>query len=320
MIGLGLDGGDDQPLKVVAVLTIPRRTEGGPKGKSSRIIAATGKTLAEALDQVQREAKGPLSLGQIRLVLFGNRLSPGGMDLAVQGLTRNPQIRLDSFTAATDTDPEQVLSLSPTEEEFLPLQVGKLLETEVLLGNIPESSLGRFIADHLDGGVDPVLPRLVVKDDSVAVDGTKVFPRHAEPTTLTAAQTKAYLVAIGRRTRAISFPGLEGGSTVVRPIKSDSDIRVYRDPASNLSAEIRCHVEADLIEGEPLPEATMGRELERQIHEVIHVTQTAGADVTGLGLRALSLLTPQERAQWDAILRTLDVKVRVTYVWRRKRS
>ncbi|HHV78118.1 MAG TPA: hypothetical protein GXX40_00650 [Firmicutes bacterium] len=319
VIALGIDRAESQPLRVVAFVVVPRRPEGGSSGRSSRLVTASASTFAAALDQVQREVKGPLALGQIRLILLGRRLGATELGLAVRGLGRYPSIRLDALVAAVDAELEEVFSLSPGEEELLPLHAAKLLASEISLGNVPQSSLGKFIADHLDVGIAPVVPRFVVKDGSLGVDGMVVYPLQGAPTTLSTEQTKAYLLATGQRARVITF--MTGGNgTVAKLVKNNSRINVSKHENGYLTAQVACHVEADLVEGELLSEEDGARQLEDQIREVIKSAQAAGADIIGLGRYALPLFPSRDKAEANSLFSSARVEVRVNYIWRRKGS
>lgn len=108
----GIDQIDDHKIRVSVQIAIPSQVGGsqsgsgkGESGKSFFVVSATGRTVREADEHIQRKLPRRLYLPHLRVILIGDRMARSGLEQVLDHFGRNPPNRLRSaILVAKDSD------------------------------------------------------------------------------------------------------------------------------------------------------------------------------------------------------------------------
>ncbi|MCM3000926.1 Ger(x)C family spore germination protein [Paenibacillus cellulositrophicus] len=155
-----------------------RVTASIPKSNHEDAIVYT--TMAESGKKAKmifdRQNNRRLVNGQLRQVVFGERLARKGVWSNMDTLTRDPSIGSRLHIIVAESDPHHILIRNdypqgPTAGEYL----DTLIRTEAKSGEIPDTTLYTFTRDYYDDGIDPVATILKEEKDSLSIDGIALF-------------------------------------------------------------------------------------------------------------------------------------------------
>lgn len=255
VLAIALDSTPDGSLQVIAYVAVPQRPESGSKGGLGVTLEGKGPTLVTALEQVQAQAKGSLSLGQLRLLLLGPALVQAGIADALAALTRHPQVRLDPFVALAPQEPLELFGLRTSEEQLAPVHISKLLESAVARQAIPECSLGKVLMENYRGESHIVLPVVAARDGKATLDGIAILRGGRLAEVLDQEQAKLYLLFAGHTPGPITIKINTDGFNIctIKPVRN----RVRVQPHA-----ITYEIQGDLLEGRAVPEKLVAEELE----------------------------------------------------------
>ncbi|MBB3130688.1 spore germination protein [Paenibacillus rhizosphaerae] len=163
--------GEGENTKLRVTVSIP---------KSNHEDAIVYSTMAESGKKAKmifnRHNNRRLVNGQLRQVVFGERLARRGVWSNMDTLTRDPSIGSRLHIIVSESDPHHILIRNdypqgPTAGEY----IDTLIRTEAKAGEIPDTSLYTFTRDYYDDGIDPVATILKEEKESLSVDGIALF-------------------------------------------------------------------------------------------------------------------------------------------------
>lgn len=163
--------GEGENTKLRVTVSIPKSNHEDAIVYSS--LAESGKKAKMIFD---RQNNRRLVNGQLRQVVFGERLARRGVWSNMDTLTRDPSIGSRLHIIVSESDPHHILIRNdypqgPTAGEY----IDTLIRTEAKAGEIPDTTLYTFTRDYYDDGIDPVATILKEKKDSLSVDGIALF-------------------------------------------------------------------------------------------------------------------------------------------------
>lgn len=183
---LGLDATEDGGILLTAQVIIPTRLGVGPTGAAAQgspflLAQATGRTVAEAIAQLDKTVPRQIFLEHLQMLIIGEELARQGLLPIADFLLREPQIRTDLLVAVAPDGAEPVVSLIPP----LPALPGEAWKTLVRNERIAVSSIRNLLVSLGEEGIDPFLttiaPSPVVDPDGqgnigdIALVGAALF-------------------------------------------------------------------------------------------------------------------------------------------------
>lgn len=172
------------------IRTIAYDKENGEKGNLMRVTisipksnhqdavvySAIAKSDKDAKSQFDRQNNRRLVTGQLRQVLFGEKLAREGIWKHLDSLRRDPMIGSRLHVIVAESSPYHVLLRNdypqgPTAGEY----IDTLVRTEAKAGDIPDSTLYSFSRDYYDEGIDPVTTVIKEQKESLIIDGIALF-------------------------------------------------------------------------------------------------------------------------------------------------
>lgn len=113
--------------------------------------------------------------GQLRQVLFGEKMARKGVWSHIDTLVRDPSIGNRVHVLVVEGDAEKLLSRKLSQGTGVGEYIDDLIRTEAKFNEIPNTNLYTFIRDYYDDGIDPVAPLIKESKNSLILDGIALF-------------------------------------------------------------------------------------------------------------------------------------------------
>ncbi len=161
--------GDGKTLRVT--ISIPKTNH-----QDAVVYSTIAKSDKDAKMYFDRQNNRKLVNGQLRQVLFGEKLAAKGIWKHLDSLIRDPSIGTRLHVIIAEADPQDLLHRNdypqgPTAGEY----IDSLIRTEAKSGEIPETNLYTFARDYYDDGIDPVVNILREQKSSLIINGIGLF-------------------------------------------------------------------------------------------------------------------------------------------------
>ncbi|KAF9142052.1 hypothetical protein BGX30_003439 [Mortierella sp. GBA39] len=273
-------------------------------------MAESGKKAKMIFD---RQNNRRLVNGQLRQVVFGERLARKGVWSNMDTLTRDPSIGSRLHIIVAESDPHHILIRNdypqgPTAGEYL----DTLIRTEAKSGEIPDTTLYTFTRDYYDDGIDPVATILKEEKDSLSIDGIALFKND---------QYVGKIDADDRMFFALLHHGVRAGDLNVS-IQTDRNAE-EQATLEYLSSKRRIKVLStrDILEGRPIQKRTDQRKLEaelektinRKCQKLIDHMQEKKSDPMGIGQYVRNSIPHSvwKQLKWEEVFSKADISVHV---------
>ncbi|BFH63232.1 Ger(x)C family spore germination protein [Paenibacillus azoreducens] len=163
--------GDEDRNLLRVTISIPKSNH-----KDAIVYSTASKSDKNAKMYFSRQNNRKLVNGQLRQVLFGEKLAEKGIWKHLDSLIRDPSIGSRLHIIVAETDPHHLLQRNdypqgPTAGEY----IDALIRTESANGEIPNSDLYSFSRDYYDDGIDPVTTILKEQKESLMINGIALF-------------------------------------------------------------------------------------------------------------------------------------------------
>jgi spore germination protein len=159
---------DDNLLKLT--IAIPKSNV-----KEVLLYTTTAKSSKEARKIFDRQNNRKIVNGQLRQVLFGEKMARRGVWSHIDTLVRDPSIGNRVHVLVVEGDAEKLLSRKLPQGSGVGEYIDDLIRTEAKFNEIPNSNLYTFIRDYYDDGIDPVAPLIKESKNSLILDGIALF-------------------------------------------------------------------------------------------------------------------------------------------------
>lgn len=183
--GIAIDWEDDK-YKISALVSNAQKAEGNSKEGEAQIsvFEGSGKTISEALKNIERKLPKELYLRHISIVILGEDLSKKGVKNILDYLIRDPNSpNKFNILISKDVKAGDVLKIISPLESFPSQNVSLMLTTAAkLIGSSVEVSYNDFIKTYLDNGINPYLPSITIKG-SVEEGKSQKNTKQSEPDT-----------------------------------------------------------------------------------------------------------------------------------------
>ncbi|USK31451.1 Ger(x)C family spore germination protein (plasmid) [Bacillus sp. CMF21] len=136
------------------------------------LMTAVAKNPSSLLKELGHKSQFPFEIGQVRLIIFGDKLSRKGLAEVLDTLCKDPKIGITRMVI-TNGSPDLILSKSLNES---PLFLMNLIDKSIENEGIPESDLHVMFDQYFGSGIDMFFPNLIVDSKgNIKVDGMGIF-------------------------------------------------------------------------------------------------------------------------------------------------
>ncbi|MGE1027257.1 Ger(x)C family spore germination protein, partial [Bacillus sp. GMs2/2] len=150
--------------------------KGGGEGET-KIYSASGQTGREVLARASEKSSGPLELGQLRVIIFNEKIIEKGMQEILETLNRNPSVGNAIYLAITNVKGESLLKGNYSKEKEIASYLSSLLEQNMDNGTQPKTNFFMFLNQLNDDARDSYLPIISKKGNVLELDGIALFKR-----------------------------------------------------------------------------------------------------------------------------------------------
>jgi spore germination protein len=142
------------------------------QGKASSLISAVATNPSSLRQELGLKSQYKVEMGQLRVIIFGNKLSSYGLAQVLDTICKDPQVGIVRIVVSDDS-PSKILKKTLNER---PLYLMNLIEQSIENEGIPESNVHTTYDQYFGSGIDMSFP-LVTVDSSgkIKVDGMGIF-------------------------------------------------------------------------------------------------------------------------------------------------
>lgn len=240
-------GYDEEGDMLKASVVYPNYTQ----GNKSTLMTAVAKNPSSLHEELGHKSQFPFEIGQVRLIIFGDKLSRRGLAEVLDTICKDPKIGITKIVI-TDGSPDQVLSKTLNES---PLFLMNLIDKSIENESIPESDLHVLFDQYFGSGIDMSFPNLIVDSQgTIKVDGMGIFKGDKLALKISDKETFLLKLMTDRNKRGVySFNlNMNGhkGNIGVRTIDGKHKVKVIKE---NLREQAKVSLNLD-VELDALPE------------------------------------------------------------------
>lgn len=183
--GISIDWEDDK-YKLTVLISNAQKTEGSSKEGESQITVfeGTGKTMTEALKNIELKLPKELYLKHISIIIIGEKLAKKGVGNILDYLIRDPNSpNKFNILVSREVKAGEILKIISPLETFPSQNVSLMLVTSgKFIGSAVEISYNDFIQTYLNQGINPILPSITIKGEEKKGETQKNI-KQSEPDT-----------------------------------------------------------------------------------------------------------------------------------------
>ncbi|RIX52971.1 Ger(x)C family spore germination protein [Paenibacillus nanensis] len=302
---VGIDqGSSPNSVRVTVQVVRPADARGqtgapaGGTGEPIYSVQAEGKTIFEAIRNLARFSSRRVYWAHNFIIVINEKFARAGIADMIDFFTRNPELRMNTWIAATPNPASEVVS-TITGLEVVPGEaVDKLFRYNEIVSEAPRTNMTRLQESYLNEYTHPVLARLELKNRGISnkkpeefgslkqieLSGTAVFKHDKMVGWLNRAQSRALLLFIENvdsGIEVITCPDLpnqdatlevKSQSLHVKPIASGSVPSFHVDVSSRVElSESGCLATFNEMRG--YLEEQMGNRVKEQIESLLAAAQ-----------------------------------------------
>lgn len=320
----------EKGFKVTVQIPLPAKMspEGGD-GKTFHSTSVTGATVGDALIQLQRRVDRELFIGHTHQLLFSDRLARTiGIEDILDYFKREFRFQRVAELAVVQGEAGKVLEMQPPLEENAATYIENvLMETS---GSELHATIdfGGYLVIDADEGIEPVLPRLVVKEDNLITGGAAILRSGKMVGWLSPKEARAYTILrnkfrFGRY--VVNHPNNPEEKVTVRIRSAEAKHKVeLKGEALRISTKIVGGYETLEFTGTGAPSKKLVPKLEQAVAQtlvedtmaLIRKTQSLKADTVGYG-RLVRAKYPDywDKIRWSEIYPQLEIEVTADIQW-----
>ncbi len=182
VVGVGIDysGNEKAPYLVSFQIPIPVKIAGGGGGEGRqneaiRVVGATGKSVAHAIENIQKRMNQQIFFGHTRLLIFSEVVAMKGLTGELDAFRRNPQIRRLLWPLVVKGEAFKMLHSNPRLEQIPSVYVMSQIESGVKDERIPNITLGHYFVQLSNSALEPIMNYVEVSEEDVKWNGVSLF-------------------------------------------------------------------------------------------------------------------------------------------------
>ncbi|KGP73114.1 Ger(x)C family spore germination protein [Pontibacillus yanchengensis] len=307
----------------------------------SQIITTRAKTAKGLINDASLKTSKKLASGQLRLVLFGDKIAKEGVMRLLDTLARDAEIADMMYIAVSETTANQVLRANNFEDAAnIGTYLHQLIQKNIQDEKVPQSTLHDFLHHYYDRSSDPVVPILNEENSKPTIRNLAVF-RGDQMVGKISAKEGFHLKLLKDRFESGQlemvipqepfiddkesdrhYEEVQGIYINLGELSSDTDIQVVS--VDNIEFNVNINITARVLElSEAVKmeddkiikklEETIDKNLEQQTEELIQKLQEMNSDPVGFGLKYQRKVGPKamENDKWRELYPQMKVKINI---------
>ncbi|KAA9008491.1 Ger(x)C family spore germination protein [Paenibacillus spiritus] len=170
-------------IHVTAQIAVPGRVPLGPgTGSGSKespvwVVEVEGKTLDDAMNNLQQQVADPRYLIHLRVIVISQSIAKQGIQDLNDYLRRNPEIRRSTWLlVASDGRASKYMDVNPPLQRVPTLYILSMMEKAVATGKLPPAYCGEFWSSLSHQGQDGILPYISLRrNENILIKGLAYF-------------------------------------------------------------------------------------------------------------------------------------------------
>jgi spore germination protein KC len=259
VVAVGIDRDSENPrlLEVSVQIPIPIRIAGsggngggGAGVDTVKIESASGRTVLECMQNLQRKLNQQLFYGHTRVIAISEQIARGGVETIFDPFRRDPEIRRLLWPLVTKGRAGDLLRISPRLEQIPTVYIMTMIENGAKIGQIPDMNLGSFFIDLSNLSAEPYLNYLEVMKNDLKWSGIAVFKRDKMIGTLNDREAWAMMRFTENRNGGMSTFPFQGDPTKLITVNTEFIRRSERVGYENgrVVDRIRVQMESNVLE------------------------------------------------------------------------
>ncbi|KZE69290.1 hypothetical protein AWM68_03215 [Fictibacillus phosphorivorans] len=285
------------------------------------ILKAEGDTVQETIDRSQNEVQYPLVSGQLRLVLFGQKLAEKGLYPIIDTIRRTPEIANTIQLAVIEGEASELLSIKKYGKENIALYLSDMIRQNARIGELPTTDLAIFSYNYHNDGNDPYLPLLKKEKDKIKINGIGLLKDDRLITTLPVKDVFTLKMLIERfKLGTHQYKLSEDEFVVISNIKSTPhyEVKVNKGiPEFTITIKMDARLqEYRSIDRGPTDkkkvkqlQVQIKNKIEQDAARIIMFLQENGVDPIGLGSKYEAHYRDFDLRKWEEQYPNVEVKV-----------
>jgi spore germination protein KC len=269
---------------------------GGGGEEAVQMLTGKGKTLMEAMNDIQNQTNQEVFLGHARLVLIGEKVAKKGILPFMDGFRRHPLIRRRLWPLVVKGEARSVLQVKTKLEQVPTVYIMDMVDSGVRDGSMADMTMGRIFKALFNPALNPYLNYIKAEKDTVRWLGLALFKKDKMVGMLNTQESAILLQAKESKTGdPISVPCPDGkGEIVFQPTRVKTKYQINKTKG-NVRIHVRILVNGEISEKTcPIDlsqdghiekvENTVGQWYERMGNSVLRKTQKEWkTDLFGFG-------------------------------------
>ncbi|EMT52949.1 MULTISPECIES: Ger(x)C family spore germination protein [Brevibacillus] len=348
VIALGIDlvEGRQNLYKLTVQIPIPIKIagssgQGGGGNKDAvKIMSVTGKTVTDAVNNLQQRLNQRIFLGHTRVLAISEDVARRGMDDIIDSFRRDPQIRRLMWPVVVQGRAADLLEMKPGLIQIPVVFLMDLIENGTKMGTIPDQTMGEYLIQTSNETLQPMLNYVQAYKDDVKWKGVAVFRDQKMVGSLNDIHTWALLQLRDEKRGGdviVPLPGKGGGYISFRPhfVRTKLEMKgshaTGQDNHSGHGVAYLCEIQGDIIEmtknveGSPeevivMLQKLIKKEMEKRARKMLDILQKQyNSDILKLGLamRGHHYADYWRKHDWFKDFKQFPIEVKYTIKLRR---
>lgn len=313
---------------------------GGSNADAVRVLSVTGKTIADAANNIQERLNQRLFLGHTRVLAISEQVARRGTGEIIDAFRRDPQIRRLLWPIVVKGEAASLLDIKPKLVQIPVVYIMDLIENGTKMGIIPNQTLGDYFIQTTNEAMQPMLNYFEVAGDEPAWRGVAVFHGYKMVGTLKDVYTWSLLQLRDNMKGGdvtIKLPDTDNGYVTFRPhfVGTKLTLRgshmLKKRGRHEHGAIYTCEVQGDIIEMTakpdlpaekqiPMLQGVIQKEMEKRAQKLIDILQGEyNSDVfkLGLALRGRHFHDYWSKHEWPKDFKDFPIEVKYVIKLRR---
>ncbi|MCX7569573.1 Ger(x)C family spore germination protein [Tumebacillus sp. DT12] len=194
VLAVGYDLADDG--KLVLTVTMPEISREAQE--KVQVITSKGDLSKEARENIAMSTDRQIVNGQLRTVVFSEKLARKGVWKTLDTILRDVNITSNVVVAITDGETRELLHTRFPDRPRIGRYLFELLRKEAKSFTVPRTNVHDFARLYYTRGADPYAPYVQLKNGAVRAAGTALFHRDRFVGSLSPEETKMLLLLQGK--------------------------------------------------------------------------------------------------------------------------
>ncbi|MCK0473567.1 Ger(x)C family spore germination protein [Halalkalibacter sp. APA_J-10(15)] len=281
------------------------------------VVEVLGKTIADAMHNLQQKLSQKLYLGHLQLVIMSEEIARKGLGEINDYLHRNHEVRRTAWLLVNGEDAGATLKAAPPVSQIPSLFLSQTLDNAVRLGKLPKQYIGHFWIASSRKGREGFLPYIkVVEGENILLEGVAYFKGDRMVGRTLPIEIGIFMAMRGENPSGYSFaiplPEQYNETGIVRVEKRKSNITVVNS-GGKLKAQLDVNIFGVLEEKTDTDRqmnASDIRKLEEEFSKegklvmtkLLEKLQEDGSDIIGVG----EVVRGHHSKYWDNCIKTKE--------------